>query len=185
MGLIDAVAGSLLLAALSTAGDFIWATWITSSRAVFGFIHGAVLFLAIGLFLGSVAGRPLPGALAGACIGGLAAGLYYVLSPVLGFSAMVVVWMLVWIALAAIYGSLNAPRLDTRTRHDVRVNLGAVIGRGIIAAVASGLAFYSISGIWRPFNPQGAGLRDPLRSLDARVFPGIRRAPADATTVTG
>lgn len=173
MGVVEAVAGSLLLAALSTAGDFIWATWITSSRAVFGFIHGALLFLAIGLFLGRVAGRPVPGAVAGACIGALAAGLYYVLSPMLGFSAMVVVWMLVWIALAAIYGRLNAQRIDAGRRHDVRVNLGAVIGRGIIAAVASGLAFYSISGIWRPFNPQGRDYAIHFAAWTLAYFPGF------------
>ena len=132
MGLADALAGSLLLAALSTGGDFVWATWITSSRAVFGFIHGALLFLAVGLFLGGVAGRPVPGAMAGACIGALAAGLYYVLSPVLGFSAMVVVWMLVWIALAAIYGRLNAQRLDTgprRSRYGLSASTGTTTAR--------------------------------------------------------
>jgi hypothetical protein len=29
------------------------------------------------------------------------------------------------------------------------------VARGAVAAIASGLAFYLISGIWRPFNPQG------------------------------
>jgi hypothetical protein len=173
MGLVDAVAGSLLLAALSTGGDFVWATWVTSSRAVFGFIHGALVFLAIGLFLGGVAGRALAGAVAGACIGALAAGLYYVLSPVLGFNAMVVVWMLVWIALAALYGSLNAQRIDAGARHDVQVNVGAVVGRGIIAAIASGLAFYSISGIWRPFNPQGVDYAIHFAAWTVAYFPGF------------
>jgi hypothetical protein len=173
MGLVDAVAGSLLLAALSTGGDFVWATWVTSSRAVFGFIHGALVFLAIGLFLGGVAGRALAGAVAGACIGALAAGLYYVLSPVLGFNAMVVVWMLVWIALAALYGSLNAQRIDAGARHDVQVNAGAVVGRGIIAAIASGLAFYSISGIWRPFNPQGVDYAIHFAAWTVAYFPGF------------
>ena len=173
MGLVDAVAGSLLLAALSTGGDFIWATWITSSRAVFGFIHGALVFLAIGLFLGGVAGRALAGAVAGACIGALAAGLYYVLSPALGFNAMVVVWMLVWIALAALYGSLNAKRIDAGARHDFHVNVAAVVSRGIIAAIASGLAFYSISGIWRPFNPQGVDYAIHFAAWTLAYFPGF------------
>lgn len=170
MGVAEAITGSLLIALLSTAGDFIWATWITSGRAVFGFAHGALLFLAIGLFLGNVAGRPVTGAIAGGCIGALAAGLYYVLSPLLGFSAMVVAWMAVWIGLASMYGRLQARQLD---RHDIRVNIGAVASRGVAAAIASGLAFYLISGIWRPFNPQGWDYAVHFAAWTIAYFPGF------------
>ena len=173
MGVAEAVAGSLLIAALSTAGDFIWATWITSGRAVFGFAHGTLVFLAIGLFLGSVAGRPGAGAVAGGGVGALAAGLYYVLSPLLGFSAMVVAWMAVWIGLAGIYGRLQAWRIDQGGRHDIRVNVTAVATRGVIAAVASGLAFYLISGIWRPFNPQGWDYAIHFAAWTIAYFPGF------------
>ena len=109
---------------------------------MFGFIHGALLFLAIGLFLGSVAGRAAAGAIAGACVGALAAGLYYLLSPMLGFSAMVVAWMAVWLGLAAIYGRLKAQRIDAGHRHDIRVNTVPSPAEAALAAVASGLAFY-------------------------------------------
>jgi hypothetical protein len=173
MGVAEAITGSLLIALLSTAADFIWATWITSSRPVFGFAHGALIFLAIGSFLGRVAGRPAAGAIAGGCIGALAAGLYYVLSPLLGFSAMVVAWMAVWIGLAAIYGRLRAERIDRGRRHDVRVNAGAVASRGLVAAVASGLAFYLISGIWQPFNPQGMDYAVHFAAWTAAYFPGF------------
>jgi len=50
--------GALTIAAVSTVGDFVWATWITRHRAIFGLTHGALLFLAIGLFLGVLARRP-------------------------------------------------------------------------------------------------------------------------------
>jgi hypothetical protein len=173
MGLIEAITGSLAIAALSTAGDFIWATWISSNRAIYGFLHGTVLFLAIGLMLGRVAGRAAAGAIAGACVGALAAGLYYVLSPLLGFSAMTVAWMAVWLGLAGIYGRLNAQRIDAGGRHDIRVAPGAVISRGIIAAIASGLAFYSISGIWQPFNPQGLDYVVHFVAWTLAYFPGF------------
>jgi hypothetical protein len=173
MGVAEAITGSLLLAVLSTAGDFIWATWITSGRAVFGFVHGALIFLAIGLFLGKVAGRPAAGAIAGGCIGVLAAGLYYVLSPLLGFSAMVVAWMAVWIGLAAIYGRLQTQRIDAGAHHDIRLNIGAIAGRGVVAAIASGLAFYLISGIWRPFNPQGLDYAVHFAAWVVAYFPGF------------
>jgi hypothetical protein len=173
MGVAEAITGSLLLALLSTAGDFIWATWITSARAVFGFAHGALLFLAIGGFLGRVAGRPAAGAIAGGCVGALGAGLYYLLSPWLGFSAMVVAWMAVWVGLAAIFGRLQAQRIDRGNRHDTRVNIGAVTGRGVVAAIASGLAFYLISGIWRPFNPQGWDYAVHFAAWTVAYFPGF------------
>lgn len=147
--------GSLAIAAVSTIGDYVWATSLPEHRMAYGLTHGTLLFLAIGLFLGVVAGKPAAGALGGALAGLLAAGLYYLLAPAIGFSAMFVAWFAVWIALAALYGRLTRKRIDAGSRHDVSSSLRAVASRGALAAVAAGLAFYLISGIWRPFNPQG------------------------------
>lgn len=144
-GVAASIGGSLAIAAASTLGDFIWATWIPRHMAVYGLTHGTLLFLAIGLFLGTVAGRPAADGPGGAVIGALAAGTFYLLAPLAGFSTMFVAWIGAWVALAALYGGLSGPGIGFR----------AVAGRGAIAAVASGLAFYSISGIWRPFDPQG------------------------------
>jgi hypothetical protein len=163
MGLAEAITGTLAIAAVSTAADFIWATWISSARPVYGFIHGALLFLAIGLFLGSLTGRAAAGALAGACVGALAAGLYYLLAPMLGFPAMIVAWMAVWLGLAFVYGWLSG-RMN---------NLGAVASRGVIAAIASGLGFYAISGIWRPFDPQGWDYLTHFGAWTIAYFPGF------------
>ena len=144
-GLSAVVAGSLAIAAVSTTGDYVWATSLPEHRMVYGLAHGTVLFLALGLFLGVVSGRPAAGAIGGAVVGLLAAGLYYLLAPAIAFSAMFLAWFAVWIALAVVYGRLQGGP----------VNAGTVISRGVIAAIGSGLAFYLISGIWRPFNPQG------------------------------
>jgi hypothetical protein len=173
MGLAETIAATLAIAALSTAGDFIWATWISAARGVYGFIHGALLFLAIGLFLGRLAGHAAAGAIAGACVGALAAGLYYLLAPMLGFTAMIVAWMAVWLGLAVVYGRLSAQRMDAGTRHDIHINLGAVVSRGLCAAIASGLGFYAISGIWRPFNPQGWDYLTHFGAWTVAYFPGF------------
>ena len=101
MGLAETMVGSLVIAAVSTTGDFIWPTWVPAHLAVYGFAHAAVLFLAIGLFLGAVASR------------------------------------------------------------------------GAIAAVASGLGFYAISGIWRPFNPQGWDYAVHFGAWTVAYFPGF------------
>lgn len=154
-GLTTTAGGSLAIAGVSTIGDFIWATWLPEHRMVYGLVHGTLLFLAIGLFLGVVSSHRAAGAAGGAAIGLLAAGTFYVLAPMVGFSAMFVAWIGIWLALAALYARLTRLRIDAGNRHDVSSNLGAVASRGAIAAAASGLAFYAISGIWRPFNPQG------------------------------
>jgi hypothetical protein len=173
MGLTEAIIGTLALAAVGTAGDFIWATWISQHRAMYGFIHGALLFLAIGLFLGSLTGRAVAGAIAGACVGALAAGLYYLLAPMIGFSAMIVAWMAVWLGLAAVYGWLSARRMGIGSRHDIRIDFGAVASRGVIAAIASGLGFYVISGIWRPFDPAGWDYLTHFGAWAVAYFPGF------------
>ena len=144
-GLRAAILASLVMATASTVGDFIWATWITAHRGVYGITHGILLFLIAGLVLGVPAKRPAAGAVAGALVGALGAGSFYLLAPLLGYSAMFVSWIGVWMALAVAHARLNARRPA----------IGQVVSRGALAAVTSGIAFYAISGIWRPFDPSG------------------------------
>jgi len=158
-----AIVGSVVIAAVSTLGDFVWATWIPQHWAVYGLIHGTLLFCAIGLFLGTLAARAAAGAVAGALIGALAAGAFYVLAPLVGYSAMFIVWIGVWMALGLLYARLSGVRPGTRE----------VLARGAIAAVASGLAFYGISGIWRPFDPQGWDYAVHLGAWICAYFPGF------------
>ena len=154
---------SITIAALSTLGDFIWAMWLPEHRAVYGFAHGLLLFGAIGLVFGTLAGRPAPGALAGAAIGAAAAGGFYVLSPFLGFSAMFPVWFGAWMALGWMYARLS----------DSPVRATVVLARGALAATASGLAFYLIAGIWMPFGPQGWDYLVHFAAWTFAYFPGF------------
>ena len=144
-GIRSAVTAALVMATASTLGDFIWATWITAHRGVYGMVHGIVLFVVAGLVLGLPARRPAAGAVAGALVGALGAGSFYLLAPLLGYSAMFVSWFGLWFALAIANARLNARRPTIRE----------IASRGGLAAVTSGVAFYAISGIWRPFDPSG------------------------------
>ena len=139
------LAGALVMAAVSTFGDFVWATWIPRHRPVYGMTHGTLLFLAIGAYLGVLARRQVQGAAAGAVLGFVAAGSFYLLSPLAGYVVMLVVWFATWIGLALMHVRLQRMR-DSRW---------AILGRGVIAAIAFTAAFYAISGIWFPFNPAG------------------------------
>lgn len=138
--------GALLLAALSTLGDYVWARFVPAHRAVFGLAHGTLLLLALGLYLGLLRRRPVLGALGGAAVGLLAAASFYALARALGLGAMFVSWMLLWMGFAG---------LDARLRG--RVPTREALVRGLLAALGSGLAFYAISGIWT--NPAPGGPR--------------------------
>jgi hypothetical protein len=143
-----ALGGALAIAAVSTLGDFIWASWMLEHRPAYGLTHGSLLFLSIGLYLGALARRPVFGALTGAAIGFSAAGGFYLIAPILGRSAMFLIYFATWIAL----GVLN----EYLTRRETAgINIRSALGRGVLAAVGSGLAFFLVSGIWRPFDPQG------------------------------
>jgi len=131
----DAIAGALLIAAVSTLGDFVWAGLHLRHRVAYGLAHGAILFLCIGAYFGSLEKQTLKGAIYGAAIGLSAAGSFYVLAPVAGYSVMFFVWAFVWIALAVL--------------------VGQPMTRGLLAMIGSGIGFFLISGIWRPFNPRG------------------------------
>jgi hypothetical protein len=144
-GLVSTVGGAIAIALVSTLGDFIWATWIPRHRPIYGLTHGTLLFLVVGLFLGVLTRRPGSGAAIGAAIGLLAAGSFYILAPLAGYSVMFVSWFGIWIALGFAYAWLGGGPSSTR----------AVVLRGLSAATASGLAFYLVSGIWRPFDPVG------------------------------
>ena len=48
---------ALLLATASTLADLIWALWVPEHRAIYGLIHGALLFMTLGLVLAVLAAR--------------------------------------------------------------------------------------------------------------------------------
>ena len=128
-GVQASIGGAVTIAAASTLGDFIWATWIPRHLPLYGLTHGTVLFLSIGLFLGALHNRPAVGALSGAVIGGLAAASFYLLAPVAGYSVMFLVWIGVWVAL----GGLN----ERLMRRKVEIRVALMRGHGCVVAGAS------------------------------------------------
>ena len=140
VGITHAAAGALVIGALSTLADIAWARWITTDRAAFGLLHGTLLCLGIGLYLGALRRRPVRGALAGAAIGLAAAVGYYALARVIGYAAMFVLWTALWAGFGLLEG---------RSLREPQSGRGEALGRGALAALGSGLAFYyAISGIW-------------------------------------
>jgi hypothetical protein len=128
--LTPAVVGSLLLAILSTAADYVWFLNIPQHQVASGAIHGSVLFAALGLYLGWRKGKAGIGALGGLLSGLVAALSFYVLAPIGGYSMMLVSWLILWIMLAGL-----------QTYLDGRLDLAKAIGRGIITSIVAGLGF--------------------------------------------
>jgi hypothetical protein len=141
--LTHAILAAILLGAVSTFGDFVWANWQVRHRMVYGLIHGAVICLCIGAVVGARTGRLAAGAAAGPVVGLLAAGSFYLLAPMLRYGAMFPAWMLFWMCFAILQARLAGQRA-----------MGPALARGLVAAVLSGIAFYLVSGMWtRP--PRG------------------------------
>jgi hypothetical protein len=159
----EAVIGALVVAAASTLGDFIWAMWIPRHLPVYGLTHGTLLFLAVGWYLGRVTGRPLAGTIGGGLVGFAAAGSFYVIAPLAGYSAMFVSYFGVWIALALLVAWLSGARVSSRD----------IVLRGMAAAVGSALAFYAVSGIWFPFRPRGWDYAVHFASWTIAYLPGM------------
>ena len=149
----NAIIGAVLIAAVSTLGDFVWAGLHLRHRVVYGLAHGTLLFLCMGAYFGSLKKTTVMGAIYGAGIGFAAAGSFYLLAPVAGYSVMFFVWAFVWIALAFV--------------------AGAPVLRGVLAMIGSGLGFYLISDIWRPFNPEGWDYALHFLSWTVAYLPGF------------
>lgn len=128
--LTPALVGSVLLAVLSTAADYVWFLDIPRHQVTSGSIHGATLFAALGLYLGWRKGQALAGLLGGLASGVLAALSFYVLAPLGGYNMMLVSWLILWIMLAGL-----------QTHLDGRLVIAKAIGRGLITALVAGIGF--------------------------------------------
>lgn len=159
--LLAAAGAALLLGAVMTAGDWVWAHFDVRHTVAKGVIHGVVMCLCIGGIIGARAGRLLAGLAAGPLIGALAAGAFYALASTFGWGAMLPAWMLFWIC----FGLLQ--------HHVAPETLRVALGRGVVAAVVSGLAFYAISGIWTRPTPGGPNYAIHFVYWAFAFFPGF------------
>jgi hypothetical protein len=140
------VIGALVTAAVSTVGDHLWANVLPHGQPIYWFAHGALLFMTVGFCLGRPFHKPLIGALGAAAIGCAATAGYWVLQPFIGYTAMPVLFVALWIGLGVLTGRVLQKGLSMRR----------VLLRSVVAAIGSGLGFYlAISSIWMPFDPRG------------------------------
>lgn len=157
-----AIGSAVFAAVIMTLGDFVWASQLLRHRMAYGLLHGAGLCLALGLALGVPAKRPLTGAIGGLVVGILAAASFYVLAPVMRYSAMFVSWVLLWILLALLDRMLHRG-----------ASVASALIRGVVASVASGAAFYAVSGMWDNWNPRSINYADHFLRWAVAFLPGF------------
>ena len=161
--LTPAVVGSLLLAVLSTAADYVWFLNIPQHQVASGAIHGSVLFAALGAYLGFRKGKIGAGALGGLLSGLLAALSFYVLAPLGGYNVMLVSWLLLWIMLAGL-----------QTYLDGRLDVARALGRGIITAVVAAVGFgVVLFELYRGWPPQSFPVVKHFIAWSMAYLPGL------------
>jgi hypothetical protein len=169
--LAAALSGAVLLGAANTLGDFIWAWGNVRHRVLYGVLHGALLLLCLGLYLGWLRGRTAIGALGGVVAGALAAGVFYALAPAIRWGALFAAWGALWIFVGLLDGVVLR-----------RGHARAALSRGALAAAASSIAFFAIAGIW--LEPRTGGPRYIVNFLSWTIafLPGllvlVTRTPA-------
>jgi hypothetical protein len=175
-GIVQAIVGGVLLGALNTFGDFFWEWMNLRHRVAYGVAHGALLLLGLGFYLGILTGRPAAGAIGGIASGTLAAGVFYALAGMMHLAAMFPAWVGLWLLIGFLDGVVLR-----------RGGAGQALARGAIAALASGVAFYAISGIWTRPSPDGPHYLVNFASWTFAFVPGFvallaGRAPTSAAS---
>jgi hypothetical protein len=157
-----ALIGAVVLGALSTLYDFIWAHFEVRHRAVYGLVHGMSLLSVAGLVLAWPVRRYMMGLVGGGLAGLMAAASFYAFYLVFGYlGGILAAWALLWL----LFGML-----ESRLRG---VKPGAeAFARGAAAAVLSGAAFYLVSGIWTAHGEAPNYLRN-VASWTFAFFPGF------------
>lgn len=166
-GLRAAALGTAAVALASTFADALRAAADPGQRAAYGVVHGVIVLTVLGLTLAALvrARARVAGALGALLTGIGAAALFYVLYPLVGIPAMLVAWLLLWLALAFLVEALAPAALaEKRSR---------TLTRGVAAAVLSGLGFWVVSGTWLAGADPGPLYLRNLASWGVAFLPGL------------
>jgi hypothetical protein len=87
---------------------------------------------------------------------------FYLLAPMLRYTAMFVAWCFLWI----IFSYLDGPLLRGRPRAEA-------LARGAVAALASGIAFYAVAGMWTRWDPATISYLDHFWRWSVAFLPGF------------
>jgi hypothetical protein len=136
--MLKAILGTLVVAAVSTASDYTWFEIGVGHSMLAGVVTGAVMLMAVGGVVGWMARRMTAGLWLGIVAGVMGALAYFAMQPALGSTtAMMAAWAGLWLVLSI--GEARVLRSPRRPWVEA-------LGRGVLAAVLSGAAFYLVVG---------------------------------------
>jgi len=157
-----AILSALFVAAVATMADWVWASQLLSHRMWYGLVHGAGLCGAMGVAIGVPVRKPLTGLAGGLFAGLIAAASFYLLAPMLRYSAMFAAWCLLWM----LFAYLDGVMLRNRRAPEAVV-------RGVAAALLSGAVFYAVSGMWTRWSPSTINYADHYWRWAVAFLPGF------------
>jgi hypothetical protein len=164
--MLSALGSAVVLGAVMTFGDFLWAALNIRHRVLNGVVHGAVMCLCLGAAIGIRERRPLAGVLAGPLIGVVAACSFYLMAPWLRMSAMFPAWMVFWIL--RVSASLDSPASGPWVQPRLAVWCRDPVGCGVLL---------DLGDLDQPRGPTTSGTSSRGASRSSRVcgaFSGMR-----------
>ena len=159
--MLEALATALLLGGINTLADYASAELKLQSRPIYVFLRVLLACYCVGAVVGARSRQLMIGMLGGLMIGAFVAGVYYLLTPILGWGAVAAAWTLFWVAFSALETIFLGGSV-----------VGAIL-QGVIAAALSGGLFYSVSGIWPAAASQDPNLWRALVLWFVPLAPGF------------
>ena len=160
--MIEAIAAALLLGGINTIADVVSSELKLASRPVYVLARIVLICYCVGGIVGARARQLLMGSAGGVMIGVVVTAVYYLLVPVLGWTALALAWTMFWLAFSLLEALLSGG------------SIVAAVVQGMAAALLSGGLYYGIGNLW----PPARGSEDPaiwrgLVSWSASFLPGF------------
>ena len=160
--MLEAFAAALLLGGINTIADYVALEFKLQAKPIYIFARVALICYCVGAIVGARARQLMMGMVGGVMIGALVSASYYLLSPTVGFAALVVAWVLFWLGFSSMEALLHG---------GISLTLALLQGAG--AAALSGGFFYAISNIWIDPRSSEPELWQVLVTWTAAFLPGF------------
>lgn len=160
--MLEALAAALLLGGINTIADYISLELKLQSKPIYVFARIALICYCVGGIVGARARQLMMGMVGGLMIGALISAAYYLLEPSVGWSALVVAWVLFWISFSLLEVLLQG-----------NAAVASALMQGAAAAALSAGFFYGISNIWMAREFGDPNLWRVLVTWSAAFLPGF------------
>ena len=160
--MLEALASALLLGGINTIADVVSSELKLGARPIYIFARVVLSCYCVGGIVGARARQLMMGTVGGLMIGSLVAAVYYLLSPVLGWTGLAIAWTLFWVGFSLLDALLHGGS-----------SIAGALLQGAAAATLAGVFFYAISNVWPEMSSGDPNLLRALLSWSAAFLPGF------------